>query len=46
MSHELTVEILTVGNERTMPAHFDPDVLDAFKRSSGRFRDIFETIDD
>ena len=46
MSHELTVEILTVGNDRTQPIHFDPDVLDAFKRSSGRFCDIFETIDD
>jgi len=46
LSHELTVEILTIGNERTMPVHFDPDVLDAFKRSSQRFRDIFETIDD
>ena len=46
LSHELTVEILTIGNERTMPTHFDPDVLDAFKRSAGRFREIFESIDD
>ncbi len=24
-----------------VPAHFDPAVLDAFKRCAGRFRDIF-----
>ena len=46
MSHEAAVEIITVGDGRTMPAHFDPDVLDAFKRSAGRFREIFESIKD
>ena len=46
MSHEAAVEILTVGDGRTMPGHFDPDVLEAFKRSAGRFREIFESIKD
>jgi len=46
LSHEQAATILTVGNERTKPAHFDPEVLEAFKRSSQRFREIFETIED
>jgi len=46
LTHEEAVEILTVGNERTMPAHFDPDVLEAFRHSLERFRDIFESIRD
>ena len=46
LSHEAAVEILTVGDGRTMPGHFDPDVLEAFKRSAERFREIFESIVD
>jgi len=46
LSHEAAVEIITVGDGRTMPGHFDPDVLEAFKRSAGRFREIFESIED
>ena len=46
LSHEEAATILTVGNERTKPSHFDPDVLEAFKRSSQRFHEIFETIED
>ncbi len=41
-SHERTLEIITVGDGRTLPAHFDPAVLEAFKGCVGRFRDIFE----
>jgi putative two-component system response regulator len=46
LSHDAALDIITVGDGRTMPAHFDPDVLDAFRRSAERFRDIFETIKD
>lgn len=46
MPHEATVEIITTGDGRTMPSHFDPDVLFAFRRSAGVFREIFETIAD
>ena len=38
--------IITVGDGRTLPSHFDPTVLDAFKGCVGRFRDIFEARKD
>ena len=41
-THENTVKIITVGDGRTMPWHFDPAVLAAFTRCVGRFRDIYE----
>ncbi len=46
LSHEGAYEIITVGDGRTLPSHFDPDVLDAFKRCAGRLREIFESISD
>jgi len=44
LPHERAVEIITAGDGRTMPSHFDPDVLGAFKRSAERFRKIFESV--
>lgn len=44
LSHDRAVEIITVGDGRTTPSHFDPQMLVAFKRCAGHFRDIFETI--
>ncbi len=41
-SHEKTFEIITVGDGRTMPEHFDPDILEAFKQSTEKFNSIFE----
>jgi len=41
-THERALEIITVGDGRTLPTHFDPAVLEAFKGCVGRFRDIFE----
>ena len=40
--HERSVEIVTKGDGRTMPGHFDPAVLAAFARTAGRFRDVYE----
>jgi len=40
LSHEEAVRIITVGDGRTMPYHFDPDVLEAFTQLEGRFREI------
>ena len=44
LPHERAVEIITAGDGRTTPSHFDPDVLSAFKRSAERFRNIFESV--
>lgn len=41
-SHEKTLEIITVGDGRTLPSHFDPAVLDVFKGCAARFGEIFE----
>lgn len=40
--HEKTVSIITRGDGRTMPDHFDPQVLAAFKKSMDAFAEIFE----
>ena len=40
-THERTLEIITVGDGRTMPGHFDPAVLAAFAKCTGRFREIY-----
>ncbi len=40
--HERALEIIRVGNGRTMPSHFEPAVLDVLKHCTTRFRDIFE----
>lgn len=45
-SHERSVEIIISGDGRTQPSHFDPLVLDAFKRSADCFRDIFDAHKD
>ena len=41
LGHEKVYEILTKGDGRTMPEHFDPQVLQAFIKSSRKFKDIF-----
>ncbi|MBA4372372.1 MAG: two-component system response regulator [Thermodesulfovibrio sp.] len=40
--HQKTVEIITVGDGRTMPGHFDPAVLKAFREIASLFEEIFE----
>ncbi len=39
--HETSYKIITEGDGRTMPGHFDPQVLAAFKRISERFQEIY-----
>ena len=40
--HDTAVKIITMGDGRTTPSHFDPAILDIFRANSGRFREIFE----
>ena len=42
--HDKTFRIITEGDGRTIPQHFDPRVLDAFKAVHGRFAEIFEKM--
>jgi len=44
--HFKVYEILTKGDGRTMPEHFDPTILQAFKKSNKIFEDIYETHKD
>lgn len=44
--HETAYRIITQGDNRTNPKHFDPAILNAFKKISGRFKEIYETLID
>lgn len=41
--HLKTMDIITRGDDRTRPEHFDPAILAAFKQNHQAFRNIFET---
>ncbi|KAF0184125.1 MAG: putative two-component system response regulator [Nitrospirae bacterium] len=45
-THDQAVYIITKGDGRTMPHHFDPAVLAAFKKSSSVFDEIFDEQQD
>ena len=40
--HETAVAIITMGDGRTTPDHFDPEILEIFRMNSDRFREIFD----
>ena len=40
------MSILTKGDGRTMPEHFDPEVLAAFQKESEPFAEIYKTHKD
>jgi putative two-component system response regulator len=40
--HQKTLEIITRGDGRTLPEHFDPEILAKFQSNHLIFRDIFE----
>jgi len=46
LDHKRTVAIITDGDAKTMPHHFDPDVLHAFIRLSATFDDIYNKYHD
>lgn len=42
LDHLTTCMIIADGDGRTLPQHFDPDVLRQFKQLHGRFEEIYE----
>jgi putative two-component system response regulator len=45
-SHEQACRIILAGDGRTLPAHFDPTVLDAFREKAADFDRTFEAMRD
>ncbi len=46
LEHEPVRKILTEGDGRTLPQHFDPDILEIFKKNHHYFYDISISIKD
>ncbi len=44
--HDKTVKIITEGDGRTMPGHFDPLILQVFKDCHKKFEEIYESHKD
>jgi len=42
--HETTCRIITEGDGRTLPQHFDPRVVRAFREVSDKFAEIYEQL--
>lgn len=42
LDHATTMKIITEGDGRTMPGHFDPQVLKAFMATASQFEEVFE----
>ena len=45
-THKRVFEIITKGNGKTMPTHFDPQILKIFKENHKEFEKIYETYKD
>ncbi len=42
--HQTTYQIITEGDGRTLPGHFDPQILGGFKAMASRFEEIYEAL--
>ena len=40
--HEKTYQIITEGDGRTLPSHFDPEILRIFKENHKKFEEIYD----
>ncbi|MBI5056854.1 MAG: response regulator [Nitrospirae bacterium] len=43
LDHQQAVSIITKGDGRTKPTHFDPDVWNAFIKMSSRFEEVYHS---
>jgi putative two-component system response regulator len=43
-THEKSCKIILEGSDRTSPEHFDPELLEIFRKCLGRFAEIYETL--
>ena len=46
IDHRKSISIISQGDGRTMPEHFDPEVLAAFRKITDEFHDIYNTHKD
>jgi response regulator RpfG family c-di-GMP phosphodiesterase len=42
--HGKTCHMITVGDGRVMPNHFDPNILQAFKETASEFEEVYEKL--
>jgi HD-GYP domain-containing protein (c-di-GMP phosphodiesterase class II) len=42
--HGTTYKIIAEGDGRTMPHHFDPRVLGAFRETTTQFEEVYEKL--
>ncbi len=45
LEHEASVEIITKGNTRTKPSHFDPEILEVFRQIHDKFYEIYKNYE-
>ena len=44
LDHDMVMNLILKGNERTSPDHFDPRILNSFKRTQARFDSIYQQL--